>query len=186
MSRCGSGTGQGGPGTQHLLPLTTHTDSQGAAWLGSVPTCLLLHGDAVYLAYYPMFAYKHRESTRRRGGHERRGEARQGTLFLLLLLSLLQLGWDYPGTRGGPASPVPNGDQRRCSQGLCEETQHKERLEREKSRGAPDLQLAQSQAFISIAIDQAAPGSHGKRCSACHQQQLSSALPLEHNMVTPA
>lgn len=68
---------------------------------------------------------------------------------------------------------------------LCKESQQNERLEERKSRRAPDPQLAQPQTHISTAIDQAAFGSRGKRCAACHQQQLSSALPLEHNMVTP-
>lgn len=68
---------------------------------------------------------------------------------------------------------------------LCKESPQNERLEGGKLRGAPDLQLAQPQALIIPDIDQTAPGSHGKHCAACHQQQLSSALPLEHNMVTP-
>lgn len=71
---------------------------------------------------------------------------------------------------------------------LCEEPQLNERLE----GGKPGRALAswgslepQAPALPQSAIDQAVPGSSAECRAACHHQQLSSALPLEHNMVTP-
>lgn len=129
-----------GPGTQHLLR-PWHTNSRGAAWLDCVPTCLHRRRGAVYLAYYPMFAYKHREFTRRRGGHQRRGEAKQERLLRLLLPPpLLQLGWHYLGTEVGATEmgglPLQSqgetkGDVLRC----CAKNPSKMREWKEKSQG---------------------------------------------------
>lgn len=126
-------------GPWHTAPAVPHGTRTATEPTGlAVCPCLPLHGDTVYLAYYPMFAYKQGiNQEERRAPKDGKGEARDTALPAATTPAPAGMGLsgfrDGSNWDGGPASPVPRGDQRRCPQVLCEESQQNERLEGGKS-----------------------------------------------------
>lgn len=87
---------------------------------------------------------------------------------------------------GKPTSPVATGPEERPPD-TVRGTPAKRETGRGKPGRAPAPWLAEPQAPVppQSVIHQAEPGSSAERGGACHHQQLRSALPPEHNMVTP-